>query len=100
MKRLAGEGHVFTATEKLYPNLAGNPVAHYDWKLKSGSPFSTSTFNPEAGGCVMMKMLEEAKVTVLYDTVFVDAVTKKLPGSENNRGDHYRKCVREASDQR
>ena len=78
MKRFETEGHVFVATEKLYPSLAGNPLAHYDWRLKPGSAFKTSTFNPEAGGCIMTKMLEEAGVTALYDTAFVDVVTKKL----------------------
>lgn len=51
---------MYTATEKAYPELAGNLLSHYDWNLKPGSPLARSTFNPEGGGCVMLAMLQEA----------------------------------------
>src|SRR3990172_13325866 len=45
MQRLGNEGQVYTATEKTYPDFAGNPLSHYDWGLKPGSPLSRITFN-------------------------------------------------------
>jgi hypothetical protein len=78
MERLVKEGHVYTATEKTYPDFAGNPISHYDWRLKPGSPLSRSTFNPEGGGNVMLTMLREAGVKVFYNTEFLDVIMKKL----------------------
>lgn len=80
MQRLVKEGHVYTATEKAYPDFAGNPLSHYDWNLKQGSPLARSTFNPDTGGSVMLAMLHEAKVTTLYNTTFVDVIMKKRAG--------------------
>ena len=77
MERLAREGHVYTATEKTYPDFAGNPLSHYDWNLKPGSPLSRSTFNPDAGGSVMLAMLREAGVKTFYNSAFVDVIMKK-----------------------
>ena len=79
MERLTKEGYVYTATEKAYPGFAGNPLSHYDWNLKPGSPLSRSTFNPEGGGCVMSAMLQEAGVKALYNTTFLDVIMKKPP---------------------
>jgi hypothetical protein len=79
MERLTREGYVYTATEKAYPDFAGNPLSHYDWNLKPGSPLSRSTFNPEGGGCVMLAMLQEAGVKAFYNTTFLDVMMKKLP---------------------
>ena len=79
MQRLTKEGYVYTATEKTYPDFAGNSLSHYDWNLKPGSPLSRSTFNPEGGGCVMLTMLREAGVRTLYNTTFLDVILKKLP---------------------
>jgi hypothetical protein len=77
MKRLTDEGHVYTATEKTYSGFAGNRLSHYDWNVKPGSPFTRSTFNPEGGANVMLAMLREARVKVLYNTSFIDVITKK-----------------------
>jgi hypothetical protein len=76
MQRLVKEGHVYTATDKTFSDWAGNPLSHYEWYLKPGSPFSRSTFNPEGGGNVMLAMLEEAGVKALYNNTFVDVKTK------------------------
>ena len=78
MQRLSREGHVYTATEKTYPDFAGNPLSHYDWGLKAGGPLSRRTFDPEEGGNVMLAMLQEADVKVFYNTTFVDLVMKKM----------------------
>ena len=80
MQRFADEGCIYTATEATLPDWAGNPLAHYERHLKPGSAFSRSTFNPEAAGCVMVRMLEEAGVTALYGTAFVDAVVTEDAG--------------------
>ncbi|MBP1730801.1 MAG: hypothetical protein H6Q55_1230 [Deltaproteobacteria bacterium] len=82
MQRLTKEGHVYTATEKTLPDLAGNPLSHYEWYLKPGSTFSRSTFNPDSGGTVMLTMLREAGVKALYNTTFVDLKMKKPPKGE------------------
>ena len=74
MQRFADEGCIYTATERTLPDWAGNPLSHYEWYLKPGSPFSRSSFNPEAAGCVMLRMLEEAGVRTYYGTSFVDVV--------------------------
>jgi hypothetical protein len=79
MQKFAKEGHIYTFTEKTHPAWAGNPLSHYEARAKAGSPFSRDTFNPEGGGNVMVKMLEEAGVKVLYGTTFLDVVMKKLP---------------------
>lgn len=79
MQRFAKEGHIYTATEKTYPDWAGNLLSHYEARVKPGDPFSRSTFNPEGSGNVMLKMLEEAGVKALYATTFLDVVMKKLP---------------------
>ena len=50
MQRLDKEGHVYTATEKTFPDWAGDPLSHYEWGLKAGSPFTRKTFNPEGVG--------------------------------------------------
>jgi len=51
--------------------------------LSPGSAFSRSTFNPEAAGCVMVRMLEEAGVKALYGTAFVDTVVKSAVGGDS-----------------
>ena len=82
MQRLDKEGHVYTVTEKAFPDWAGNPLSHYESGLKPGSSFSRSTFNPEGGGNVMLAMLEEAGAKALYNHTFVDAKMKKLSKKE------------------
>ena len=74
MQRFADAGCIYTVTERTLPDWAGNPLSHYEAHLKPGSPFARSTFNPEAAGCVMVRMLEEAGVRAQYGTAFVDAV--------------------------
>lgn len=76
MQRFADEGCIYTATEVTLPDWAGNPLSHYEAHLKPGSAFSRSSFNPEAAGCVMVRMLEQAGVRALYGTAFVDVVVK------------------------
>ncbi len=82
MERLDKEGLVYTATEKMFPDWAGNPLSHYEWGLKPGSPFTRKTFNPDGGGSVMLTMLEEAGVKALYNNTFVDVKMKKLSKKE------------------
>ena len=77
MQRFAEAGCIYTVTEATLPDWAGNPLSHYEAYLKPGSSFTRSSFNPESAGCVMVKMLEEAGVTALYGTSFVDAVVVK-----------------------
>ena len=74
MQRFAEAGCIYTVTEKELPDWAGNPLSHYEARLKPGSAFSRSSFNPEAAGCVMVRMLQEAGVHALYGSAFVDAV--------------------------
>ena len=83
MQRFADEGCIYKATQATLPDWAGNPLAHYEGHLKPGSAFSRSTFNPEAAGCVMVRMLEEAGVRALYGTTFVDAVVKNGAGGDS-----------------
>lgn len=80
MQRFANEGYVHTATDEMYPYFNGNPLSHYGQNAMIGSPFTRQTFNPEGGGCVMLKMLEEAGVKSMYGTVFVDTVVKSGVG--------------------
>jgi len=82
MQRLDKEGQVYSTTEKTFPDWAGNPLSHYEWGLKPGSPFTRKTFNPDGGGSVMLTMLEEAGVRALYNNTFVDVKMKKLPKKE------------------
>jgi FAD dependent oxidoreductase len=82
MERFAKEGYIYTATETTLANWAGNPLSHYEARLKPGSAFSRSTFNPEGAGCVMVRMLEEAGVISMYGTTFVDAVVKSGVGDD------------------
>ena len=74
MRRFADHGCIYTVTEKTLPDWAGNPLSHYEARLQPGSRFSRSTFNPEAAGNVMVRMLDEAGVRALYGTSFVDAL--------------------------
>ncbi|OGA02079.1 MAG: hypothetical protein A3H35_06175 [Betaproteobacteria bacterium RIFCSPLOWO2_02_FULL_62_17] len=74
MQRFADAGCIYTVTEATLPDWAGNPLSHYEAYLKPGSAFTRSSFNPESAGCVMVRMLEEAGVTALYGTSFVDTV--------------------------
>jgi hypothetical protein len=83
MKRFADEGCIYTATEAALPDWAGNPLSHYEARLEPGSPFSRSTFNPEAAGRVMVRMLEEAGVRTLYGTACVDAVVNRASGRDS-----------------
>ena len=76
MQRFADAGCIYTVTEATLPDWAGNPLSHYEAYLKPGSAFTRSSFNPESAGCVMSMMLEEAGVTALYGSAFVDAVVE------------------------
>jgi hypothetical protein len=82
MQKFADTGCIYVATEKTLPDWAGNPLSHYEARLKPGSAFSNSTFNPEKGGTVMARMLEEAGVKSMYGTTFVDAVVKSGAGDD------------------
>ena len=80
MKKFADTGCIYTFTEKTFPDWAGNPLSHYEARLKPGSAFTRSTFNPEKAGCVMAEMLREAGSKSMYGTTFVDTVVKSGPG--------------------
>jgi len=82
MDRFAAEGCIYTANEKNLPDWAGNALAHYDYYLTPGSPFSRSSFNPESAGCVMVRMLEEAGVQAMYGASFVDVVLERHGAEE------------------
>jgi hypothetical protein len=82
MERFKAHGYIYRATESYLPSWAGNPLAHYEKPLKPGSPFVRESFNPEGAGSVMATMLQEAGVTALYGTSFVDVVVE--PGSGND----------------
>ena len=83
MQRFADEGCIYTATEATLPDWAGNPLSHYEARLQPGSAFARSSFNPEASGRVMVRMLEEAGVRALYRTAFVDAVVRNGPREDS-----------------
>lgn len=72
MERFATEGAIYTATEKELPDWAGNALSHYDHYLKPGSPFGRASFNPDAAGNIMLRMLDEAGVRAIYGAAFVD----------------------------
>jgi hypothetical protein len=82
MQRFAAEGYIYTATEQTHPGWAGNPLSHYERNKLPGSAFTRMSFNPEGAGCVMANMLQEAGVTALYGTSFVDAIV--TPGIGND----------------
>jgi FAD-dependent oxidoreductase family protein len=79
MERFAKAGIVYTATEETHPGWAGNPLSHYERHLRPGTDFKRMSFNPEAAGCIMAEMLEEAGVVALYGTSCVDAVMESGP---------------------
>ncbi len=83
MKKFAETGCIYTATEKTLPDWAGNPVSHYESRLKPGSAFKRSTFDPEKAGCVMAEILRKAGVTSMYGTTFVDTVVKSGSSGED-----------------
>ena len=72
MERFAREGCIYTVDEKKLPDWAGNPLSHYDHYLPPGSAFKRASFNPDAAGNVMVRMLEEAGVQAIYGAAFVD----------------------------
>lgn len=82
MQRFAAGGYIYTASESTHPGWSGNPIAHYEHKRQPGTNFSRSSFNPEGGGAIMTQMLEEAGVTALYGTAFVDVVKEAGIGNE------------------
>lgn len=83
MERFDREGAIYTVTEKELPGWAGNPLSHYEWYLPPGSPFRRSSFNPDAAGNIMSRMLEEAGVRTCYGADFVD-VTLDRHGTESS----------------
>ena len=83
MERFAAGGYIYTATDSMLPEWAGNPLSHYERNMKPGTAFARQSFNPEGAGCVMAGMLHEAGVTTLYGTSFVDCVVEQ--GSGNDR---------------
>ncbi|MBE0627515.1 MAG: FAD-dependent oxidoreductase [Burkholderiales bacterium] len=83
MQRFADEGCIYTATQDTLSGWAGNPLSHYEAHLKPGSAFSRSSFNPEAAGCIMVRMLEEAGVRAQYGSAFVDVVVKSHAGRDS-----------------
>ena len=76
MERFAKSGYIYTATNDMLPDWAGNPLSHYERYHKPDQPFARASFNPEGAGSVMAKMLEEAGVTAMYGTSFVDCVVE------------------------
>ncbi|MDP6172719.1 MAG: FAD-dependent oxidoreductase [Rhodospirillales bacterium] len=83
MEKFDAAGLIYTATEKTHPGWAGNPLSHYEARLKPGSDFIRQSFNPEGAGCVMAEMLAEVGVETLFGSAFVDATVKA--GSGNDR---------------
>jgi len=77
MNLFEDRGYFYTATQDTHPGWAGNPLAHYECKMKSGSDFTRASFNPEGAGSVMAGLLEEAGVTALYGASFVEAVVSR-----------------------
>lgn len=86
MERFAAEGAIYTATEKDLPDWAGNALSHYDHYLEPGSPFRRASFNPDAAGNIMLRMLDEAGVRTLYGAAFVDV--EMLAGNGQRRITH------------
>jgi hypothetical protein len=82
MERFAKAGYIYTATQDMLPDWAGNPLSHYERYHKPDQPFARASFNPEGAGSVMASMLQEAGVIALYGTSFVDAIVE--PGSGND----------------
>ncbi len=83
MERFAASGYIYSASETSLPDWAGNPLSHYERYLQPDARFTRQSFNPEGAGSVMAAMLQEAGVTALYGTAFVDAVVES--GSGNDR---------------
>jgi len=81
MERFAEAGCIYTVSGKTLPDWAGNPLSHYEGRLRPGSAFTRSSFNPEQAGCVMVKMLEEAGVQALYGASFVDVALNRAGNS-------------------
>jgi len=81
MQRFTEAGAIYVATEKELPDWAGNPLSHYDYYLKPGAPFRRASFNPDAAGNIMLRMLEEAGVQSFYGASFV-AVEMQPEGGE------------------
>ncbi len=82
MERFAASGYIYTATEASLPDWAGNPLSHYERYLKPDARFTRQSFNPEGAGSVMAAMLQEASVTALYGTSFVDTVVEAESGND------------------
>lgn len=82
MQRFAARGYIYTATQDTLADWAGNPLSHYERYLKPDASFTRQSFNPEGAGNVMATMLQEAGVTALYGTSFVDAIVE--PGIGDN----------------
>ena len=87
MERFDQEGAIYTVTDKDLPGWAGNTISHYEWYLPPGGTFSRSSFNPDAAGSIMTRMLEEAGVKTFYGAAFADVTLE-------GRGD--RRSIREA----
>ncbi len=82
MERFAASGYIYTATEATHPGWAGNPLSHYERYLKPDARFVRQSFNPEGAGSIMAAMLQEAGVTTLYGTSFVDVVREQKSGND------------------
>jgi glycine/D-amino acid oxidase-like deaminating enzyme len=82
MERFAREGYIYTATQDTLPNWAGNALSHYERRHAPDAPFTRMSFNPEGAGSVMATMLQEAGVTALYGTSFVEAIVKSGIGND------------------
>lgn len=63
---LRDEGWLFDAW-KAYPQLPGNVLVHQSGRMN---------FYPDDGAYVMIRMLEKANVSLLFRTLFVDALVK------------------------
>ncbi|MPY68699.1 MAG: FAD-dependent oxidoreductase [Alphaproteobacteria bacterium] len=85
MERFAKAGYIYTVTQDTLPDWAGNPLSHYERRHKPDAAFTRASFNPEGAGSLMAQLLEEAGVTALYGTSFVDAVVEEAPGNSRIR---------------
>jgi hypothetical protein len=82
MQRFAAAGYIYTASEATLPDWAGNPLSHYERYLAPDARFVRQSFNPEGAASIMAGMLQEAGVTALYGTSFVDAVVESGIGND------------------
>lgn len=73
--KLKNGGYIVNLLEK-YPDLISDPFIHYSPAMDKENTQEILAFDPDMCSCIINEMLEEARVKIILDTLFVDTIVE------------------------